>query len=174
MEALIRHHRADELTNFSDIRKAYVEYVAVKTAYWEDLDERVLDVYKGLGEHLGVTDKVWFDGKIDQRYLSIGTTDAVDKFAEIKSLRDLKSSGNAVLFSIRLTVDTSENAATKQHVLLRFELKKDQGEYLIRIDTATKSVDTSVPSTFDESSKESLFELIARMIIGQMDKSKYL
>jgi hypothetical protein len=174
MEALIRHHGTDELTNFSDIRKAYVEYVAVKTAYWEDLDERVLDVYKGLGEHLGVTDKVWFDGKTDQRYLSIGTTDAVEKFVEIKSLRDLKASGNAVLFSIRLTIDTSDNAATKQHALLRFELRKDQGEYLIKIDTATNSVDTSVPSDFDESSKESLFELIARLIIGQMDKSKYL
>lgn len=173
MSALLSMHGASDLTTYADIRNAYKEYLDAKTAYWRDLDEKVAAIHEGLGEHLGIKDATWFDGRRDQLYLALGVVDPVDKFVELQNIDDLQSDKESVLFALRVTLDLEEMASNKQHVVISFAMRRAGQSYFLVIECGKNRLETSIPKTFSKVEQTNLFEVISRFILGQLEYSKY-
>lgn len=161
------------MTDFSDLRASFAKYSAAKEEYWDDLEQRAIELFNGFARHLEPEQPNFRgpDGKL-RPYIEVGK-EGLGTFEPVRRAEELQSNGKALEVLIRVSLDDDPDSFPKETFTFRIELSKAEGKYHVRLGGDASGRCLKVPASAGLEGQADLFEAMAAEIQQYLDPDKF-
>lgn len=159
------------MTDIFEIREAYAKYNQAQSAYWGDLNEKVVLIYKGFTKHLGLEDKHFSLNGVKTSYVQLGTYE--DGQFEAVRVADFEGDNLSIPFAIKITLDADQESISKEHYVIELSIQKKDGMYAVIVQQDAGVAKASIPASFSEKRQSELYECMASQILDYLNPAVF-
>lgn len=171
MGILISRNGARKLTDIFEIREAYAKYSQAQSAYWDDLNEKVVLICKGFTKHLGLEEKYFSLNGVKTPYVQLGTYE--DGHFEAVRVADFEGDNLSIPFALKVTLDADQESISKEHYVIELSIQKKDGMYAVIVQQDAGVAKASIPASFSEKRQSELYECMASQIIDYLNPAVF-